>query len=87
MWSGLGRSSVLRMNGPRTSRRYWRSTGRRRPNATVEHTYQVVGANERGLIFTGKTMVPWTEAAKVVGRLVVKSKHAEDGFQGTLMGG
>jgi hypothetical protein len=53
----------------------------------MEHTYQVVGANERGLVFTDKTITPWTEAAKVAGRLVVKSKHAEDGFQGTLMGG
>jgi hypothetical protein len=43
----------------------------------MEHTYQAVGANERGLVFTGKTIMLWTEAAKVAGRLVVKSKYKE----------
>jgi hypothetical protein len=45
------------------------------PNS--EHIYQVVGANERGLIFTDKTMMLWTEAVKVAGRLVVESEHKE----------
>jgi hypothetical protein len=42
------------------------------PNSTMEHTYQVVGANERGLIFADKTRMPWTEAAKVARRLSVE---------------
>jgi hypothetical protein len=42
------------------------------PNSTMDHTYRVVGANERGLIFADKTMMPWTEAGKVAGRLSVE---------------
>jgi hypothetical protein len=46
-------------------------------NPVMEHTYQVVGANERGLIFTDKTMMPWTEAAKVAGRLSVEGDRKD----------
>jgi hypothetical protein len=42
-----------------------------------EHTYQVAGANERGVVFADQTMMPWTEAAKVAGRLCVEG-HCKD---------
>jgi hypothetical protein len=50
-----------------------RSGGQWVPNSTMEHTYQVVSANDKGVIFADKTTMPWIQTAKLTGRLRIEA--------------
>jgi hypothetical protein len=47
------------------------------PNSTVERTYQVVSANDKGVVLSDQTVLPWVQAAKLAGKLKSKTTRKE----------